>query len=140
MRGYVDAVNAASAQPLDHDVALALELVGNHGAVDVVDAVGARIRHLGQAWIAGRNEQDQVSSGQALQVLDHELGGDVVDEVGEDDDQGAPLEARSELGEAEGEVGLFVPIVDVGAQVLETGKGGDATLRFGEGTDSSSRA
>ena len=65
------------------------------------------------------DEQHHVLVGDPLQAFDQQLGGDRVDEIGEQDDQRAALEPGIELGEAEREIGLLVMIVELGGGALD---------------------
>ena len=72
---------------------------------------------------------DDVPVGHALHALDQQLGRDRVDEIGEQDDQRAPLEPRIELGQAEGEIGLLVMVVELGGGALDAAEARHAADR-----------
>ena len=52
-----------------------------------------------------------------------------IDEIGEQDDQRAPLEPRIELGQAEREIGLLVMVVELGGRALDAGEARHAADR-----------
>ena len=57
--------------------------------------------------------------GDPLHTFDQKLGGNGIDEIGEQDDQGTPLEPGVEFGETQREIGLLVVIVELGGSALQ---------------------
>ncbi len=119
---HVEAVHAEPLQPLEHDAALAQEIVRDHGLCDVAELVRRRIDRALEHRAALGDEHDDMPVGDPLHALDQQLGGDGIDEIGEQDDERAPLEARIELGQAEGEIGLLVMVVELGGRALDAGE------------------
>ena len=115
-------VDAEPLQPLEHDAALAQEVVRDHGLRDVGELARHRVDRALQHRAALGDEHDHVPVRHPLHALDQQLGRDGVDEVGEQDDQRAPLEPRIELGQTEGEIGLLVMVVELGGGALDTAR------------------
>ena len=65
----------------------------------VVELPRHRIDRALQHRVAQGDEHDDMAVGHPLHALDQQLGGDGVDEIGEQDDQRAP-QPRIELGQA----------------------------------------
>ena len=67
--------------------------------------------------------------GQPLQAFQHEFGGDGIDKIREQHDKGAALQAAVQLRQAEGEVCLFLAVVEPGGKPLKARELGRAALR-----------
>ena len=63
--------------------------------------------------VGQRDEQHQVAAGEPQDVVDHQLRGHAVDEVGEDDHQRPAAQLGRQLGQGQGVVGLFVAVGQV---------------------------
>ena len=109
---HIEAMHAQPLKPLEHDAALAQEIVRDDGLRDVGEPVRRRIDRALQHRVALGHEHDDMAICDPLHALDQQLGGDRIDEIGEQDDQRAALEPRIELGEAEGEIGLLMMVVE----------------------------
>ncbi len=112
-------MHAEPLQPFEHDAALAQEVVGDDGLRDVGEAARRRIDRALQHRAALGDEHDDMPVGDPLHALDQQLGGDGIDEIGEQDDQRAPLEANVELGQTEREIGLLMMVVELGGGALD---------------------
>ena len=122
-------VDAEPLQPLEHDAALAQEVVRDHRLRDVGELPRRRIDRALQHRAALGDEHDDVPVGHPLHALDQQLGRDGIDEIGEQDDQRAPLEPRIELGQAEGEIGLLMMVVELGGGALDAAEARHAADR-----------
>ena len=119
---HVEAMDAEALQPLEHDAAVAQEVLRDDRLGDVDELVRRRVDRALQDRAALGDENDQMPVGDPLHALDQQLGGDRVDEIGEQDHQRAPLEPRVQLGEAEREIGLLVLIVELGGGALDAAR------------------
>ena len=122
-------MDAEPLQPLEHDAALAQEILRDHGLRHIDELARRGIDGVLQDRAALGDENDQMPVGDPLHAFDQELGGDGVDEVGEQDHQRPALEPRIELGEPEREVGLLVMIVELGRGALQARKARHAADR-----------
>ena len=112
-------MNAEPLQPLEHDAAFAQEVLGDDSLRDVDEPVRRRVDGILQHRAALGDEHHDMAAGHALHAFDQQLGGNGVDEIGEQDDQRAPLEPRAELGQAEGEIRLLVIIGKLRGRALD---------------------
>ncbi len=73
---HVEAVDAQALQPLEHDAAVAQEVLGDDRLGDVDELVGRRVDGALQDRAALGDEHDQMAVGDPLHAFDQELGGD----------------------------------------------------------------
>ena len=115
-------MHAEPFQALEYDAALAQKIVRDDGLCHIGEGGRRGVNGALQHRAALGDEHDNMSVRNPLHAFDEKLGGDRVDEIGEQDDEGTALEPRVELGETQGKVGLLMMVSQLGGGALDAGK------------------